>query len=194
MKEVAIARVNNVNLLVCQDPEQLVPIRPICDALGVDFASQYQRIKRDEIYSSTVVVTTMVASDGNDREMVALPMEFIFGWLMSIDTSRVNEDARPAVIQYKVECHKALYQYFAGAQTFLKEKQEIIDQMTQKYFESQVKFRESRKTMYENKKELQDVLAIDYETWISNSRQLIIPFPASDQPIEPEDGEDPSNE
>ena len=194
MKELAIARVNNVNLIVCQDPEQLVPIRPICDALGVDFASQYQRLKRDEIYRSTVVVTTMVASDGNDREMVALPMEFIFGWLMSIDTSRVKEEARPAVIQYKLECHKALYQYFAGAQTFLKEKQAILDIKQQRYFELNTNFKEARRNLAEAKKDLQDTFAIDYETWISNSRQLIIPFPASEQPIELEDGEDPSNE
>lgn len=194
MKELAIARVNNVNLLVCQDPEQLVPIRPICDALGIDAKAQRDRINRDEILASTGVMITSVAGDGKDREMLAIPLKFVFGWLFTIDASRVNDEAKQSVIQYKLECYNALYQYFAGAQTFLKEKQEIIDQMTQKYFESQVKFRESRKTMYENKKELQDVLAIDYETWISNSRQLIIPFPASDQPIEPEDGEDPSNE
>lgn len=178
MKEIAIATVNKVTLFVGQDPEQLVPIRPICDALGVDFASQYQRIKRDEIYSSTVVVTTMVASDGNDREMVALPMEFIFGWLMSIDTSRVNPEAKDAVIRYKLECHKALFHYFAGAQTFLKEKQAIIDSMTREYFELQTNFKEARQKMMEGKRNLQEVLAIDYDTWIGNSRQLLIPFEA----------------
>ena len=92
MKELAIARVNNVNLLVCQEPEQLVPIRPICDALGIDASNQIGRIKRDEILSSTMVVTTMVAGDKKDREMLAIPIKFVFGWLFTIDTSRVSVD------------------------------------------------------------------------------------------------------
>ena len=194
MKELAIARVNNVNLLVCQDPEQLVPIRPICDALGIALNAQRERINRDEIYSSVMRVTRTTGGDGKQYEMVALPMEFIFGWLMSIDTSRVKEEARPAVIQYKLECHKALYQYFAGAQTFLKEKQAILDIKQQRYFELNTNFKEARRNLAEAKKDLQDTFAVDYETWLSNSRQLIIPFPASDQPIELEDGEEPSNE
>lgn len=176
MKEVAIARVNNVNLLVCQDPDQLVPIRPICDALGIDAKAQRDRINRDQILSSVEVMITSTGSDGKEYQMTALPLKFVFGWLFTIDSSRVSDEAKPFVIQYKLECYNALYQYFAGAQTFLKEKQEIIDALSQKYFESQVKFRESKKTMYANKKELQDVLAIDYEQWLSNSRQLIIPF------------------
>lgn len=34
-----IARVNNVDIMSTRD-EQLVPVRPICEALGIDFASQ----------------------------------------------------------------------------------------------------------------------------------------------------------
>lgn len=64
---------------------------------------------------------------------------------------------------------------------FLKEKQAIIDGMTREYFDSQVNFREAKNTMAEKKKNLQDILAVDYETWIANSRQLLIPFLASDE-------------
>lgn len=194
MKELAIARVNNVNLLVCQDPEQLVPIRPICDALGIDPEGQRQRILRDEILGSTAFTVKAVAEDGKDRDMLAIPLKFVFGWLFTIDASRVSEEARPAVIQYKLECYNALYQYFAGAQTFLKEKQAILDIKQQRYFELNTNFKEARRNLAEAKKDLQDTFAVDYETWLSNSRQLIIPFPASDQPIELEDGEEPSNE
>ena len=194
MKELAIARVNNVNLLVCQDPEQLVPIRPICDALGIDPEGQRQRILRDEILSSVAFMTKATGSDEKQYDMLAIPLKFVFGWLFTIDASRVSEEARPAVIQYKLECYNALYQYFAGAQTFLKEKQAILDIKQQRYFELNTNFKEARRNLAEAKKDLQDTFAVDYETWLSNSRQLIIPFPASDQPIELEDGEEPSNE
>ena len=39
-----IARVNNVDIMSTRD-EQLVPVRPICEALGIDFASQTVKIK-----------------------------------------------------------------------------------------------------------------------------------------------------
>jgi len=178
---IAIAVVNEVTILVGQDPARLVPIKPICEALGIDFEAQRQRIERDEILNATACITKAVAADGKEREMISLPMKFIFGWLFTIDTSRVNEDARPYVIRYKLECYNALYDYFAGAQTFLKEKQAIIDGMTREYFDSQVNFREAKNTMAEKKKNLQDILAVDYETWIANSRQLLIPFLAYDE-------------
>lgn len=58
-----IARVNNVDILSTSD-EQLVAIRPICEALGIDWSSQKQRIERDEILGSTMVMITTVAADG----------------------------------------------------------------------------------------------------------------------------------
>ena len=41
---------------------------------------------------------------------------FVFGWLFSIDTSKVNEEARSAVLKYKEECYRALYRHFIGLQ------------------------------------------------------------------------------
>ena len=63
-----IARVNNVDILSTSD-EQLIAIRPICEALGIDPEGQRQRIERDEILGSTMVMITTVAADGKEREM-----------------------------------------------------------------------------------------------------------------------------
>ena len=38
--------------MASNDPNQLVPIKPICDALGIDAKAQRNRIDRDEILSS----------------------------------------------------------------------------------------------------------------------------------------------
>ncbi len=48
-------------------PRIMVPVRPLCERLGLDWASQYQRIRRDDVLAeaaSTVVVTT---TDGRRR-------------------------------------------------------------------------------------------------------------------------------
>lgn len=176
MKELAIATVNQVAILVGQDPDRLVPIKPICEAIGIDIDAQRNRVNRDEILSSVAVMTTATGRDGKQYVMLALPLKYIFGWLFTIDTSRVNEESRPAIIEYKKQCYDALYSYFSDAQTFLKQKQLIIDAKTEEYFTLQKEFRDSQKRMLTSKKELQDILAFDYEHWLANSRQLIIPF------------------
>lgn len=52
------------------DGAPCVAIRPIVEALGLDWASQFTRIKRHPVLSATVVVTTTVAEDGKNREMI----------------------------------------------------------------------------------------------------------------------------
>ena len=99
-----IAKVNNVAIMASNDPNQLVPIKPICDALGIDAKAQRNRIDRDEILSSTGVIMTSVAADGKEREMYCIPIRYVFGWLFSIDTNRVDEEVRASVIKYKIHC------------------------------------------------------------------------------------------
>lgn len=115
METKTIVRVNNVDIIATSD-EQMIAIRPICEALGIDEEGQRQRIVRDEILSSTACMIKAVAADGKDREMYCIPYKYVFGWLFSIDTSRVNEEARPAVLRYKEECYEALYRHFFGTQ------------------------------------------------------------------------------
>lgn len=64
-----IAKVNNVTIMAGNDPNRMVPIKPICDALGIDAKAQRNRIDRDEILGSTGVIMTSVAADGKEREM-----------------------------------------------------------------------------------------------------------------------------
>ena len=170
-----IARVNNVDIVSTSD-EQLVPIRPICEALGIDANGQKQRIERDEILGSTACVIHAVAADGKEREMFAIPYMYVFGWLFSIDTSRVSEEARPSVIRYKQECYRALYEHFTEPQTFLKEKQRVIEAKVTEYQECQRRFRDAQKLMNDAKAELNQVMRITIDEWRMNNRQMSLPF------------------
>ena len=40
-----IAKVNNVAIMAGNDSKKLVPIKPICEALGIDIESQRKKIK-----------------------------------------------------------------------------------------------------------------------------------------------------
>lgn len=77
-----IARVNNVDIMSISD-ERLVPIKPICEALGIDSEAQRQKIQSHYLLAPTALLCTMVGADGKQREMFCLPMEYIFGWLIN---------------------------------------------------------------------------------------------------------------
>lgn len=96
-----IAKVNNVAIMAGNDPKRLVPIKPICEALGIDDRSQRQKIQSHPIHGSTGVLSTLVASDGKAREMYCIPFEFVFGWLFTINPANVKEESKESLIKYQ---------------------------------------------------------------------------------------------
>ena len=86
----------------------LVPVRPVCEVLGINWSSQRRRILRDEVLGSTVVEMTTVAQDGKRRQMVALPLEYLHGWLFGIGATQVKEEYREKITLYRRECFRAL--------------------------------------------------------------------------------------
>ena len=49
METKSIARVNNVAIqVISENGTKLVPVKPICEALGVDFDSQRKKLNDDE--------------------------------------------------------------------------------------------------------------------------------------------------
>ncbi len=90
----------------------LVPVRPVCDVLGINWDGQRQRIARDNVLSSTAVEITAVARDGKRRKMSALPLEYLHGWLFGIGESQVKEEYREKITLYRRECFQALSKAF----------------------------------------------------------------------------------
>ena len=93
METKTIARVNNVDIISTNDRQKLVPIKPICTALGIAFEPQYQKLKDDEDLSSVIMLSITTGSDGKKYEMVCLPMEFIFGWIFTISPKNVSPES-----------------------------------------------------------------------------------------------------
>ena len=88
-----------------------VALRPVCEALGLDFSGQLQRLQHQSW--ATVGVTPTVAADGKTREMTVIDRRTFTMWLATIDTSRVkNERTRELVRTYQCEAADALDKYF----------------------------------------------------------------------------------
>lgn len=115
METKTIAKVNNVDIVSTND-EQMVAIKPICEALGIDFSRQLKKIKEDEDLSLVVGVLPTVGADGKEREMSCLPVRYIFGWLFTINPANVKPEAKEAVRNYRKMCYDVLYEHFFGSQ------------------------------------------------------------------------------
>ncbi len=174
-----IAKVNGVDIVATND-ERFIPIRPICEAIGVEFASQRLRIERDEILSSTVFIMNTVAADGKSRDMFCIPFKYVFGWLFSIDTTRVSPEAHDAVLRYKEECYEVLYSYFTDPQTFLAEKQKLMEQKVAEYQECQRRFKDAQKLMNNAKSELNQVMAVTIDQWRASNGQMKLLLPGGE--------------
>lgn len=113
--------------------QQYVAMRNIVENLGIDWKSQYTKLKNHPILGSTVVLITTVAEDGKLREAVCLPLKMLNGWLLSIDPRKVREALRERLIRYQSECFDVLYRYFSG--------QSALTQRTSTYRDSLLRLR-----------------------------------------------------
>ena len=113
MSNIQTINFNNQQLLTVEkDGIKYVAVKPICDSLGLDWASQFTKIKSNEVLEPTIVFITTVAEDGKNREMVCLPIDMINGWLFTISPSKVSEEIRPVVLYYQRECYRALFEFW----------------------------------------------------------------------------------
>lgn len=119
---------NNQSLITIeQNGVHYVAMKPICENIGIDWRAQRQRIVRDEVLCSTVVIIPTVAEDGKNREMLCLPIQYLNGWLFGIDINRCNPEIRDTLIKYKKECYQALHDYWFNGKA---ERKTTVDDRT----------------------------------------------------------------
>lgn len=112
-KEIEIATFNN---------EKHVAIKPICEAIGVNYTTQFEKIKEDEILSSVVPLKGITGADGKQYKMRVIPLRFVFGWLFTINPNNVKPEIKQDVLNYRMECYNALFDTFTKRTSILKEK------------------------------------------------------------------------
>ncbi|WP_420640459.1 phage antirepressor N-terminal domain-containing protein [Candidatus Leptofilum sp.] len=107
-------------VLIQIDNEQdiYIPLRPICDHLGLDWSAQTRRVRRDPILSKYVRFVAITATNpeeaqkGGNPNMFCLPLDYLNGFLFGISANRVKEELRDRVLLYQERCYKVLYEAF----------------------------------------------------------------------------------
>lgn len=97
-------------VLVGQDNEPYVAMKPIVANMGMDWKSQHSKLA--ERFASTMVEITTVAEDGKLRGMACLPLKKLPAWLYSISPNKVAPELREKIIRYQEECDDALWNYW----------------------------------------------------------------------------------
>lgn len=117
MNSIAIAK-NVINvpfngdelLLIDYDNEPYVAMRPFVESMGMDWASQFTKLKQR--FKSTVAIITTVGNDGKSREMVCLALRKLTGWLHTININKVRPEIKDKVSAYQDRSDDVLYEYW----------------------------------------------------------------------------------
>ena len=92
------------------DNEPHVVLKPVLQAMHLDYEAQRQKLSRKSW--ATTCVAKVVAEDGKAREMTAVDLDTWSMLLANIDEHRVSEAARPLVIDYQTASARALRDFW----------------------------------------------------------------------------------
>lgn len=132
MKTNRIIRIHDKEIQILQiGTTQYVPIRPICEAIGVSSKGQIPKIKDDEVLADLLETHDVEAADGKTREMQTLPLQYVFGWLFQIHAGKVKPELKQSIIKYKLECYNILFDEYNRRSSVLKEKSEYLKRISE---------------------------------------------------------------
>lgn len=105
-----IIKFHDTQLLGYQDDKGTiwVAVKPICEGIGLNA----QQLRKDEILTRVGALKHLHDTSNRLQEMLCLPLDYVSGWLFTIQVSRVNPEVKPVLIAYKLECHKILFNHF----------------------------------------------------------------------------------
>lgn len=93
-----------------------VALKPIVNAIGLDWMSQSVKVKNDIRFNYSVI--PMVGADGKNREMLSLDAYQIPAFLYSINPNKVRKDLRETIISFQNETFKVINEYWNNKSTF----------------------------------------------------------------------------
>lgn len=110
-----------------------VAIKPVCEAINVDYIQQFKNVNDDPILGPALCKHTMQVAGDQPRNFACLPEKYVYGWIFSIK-SKSKE-----LLEYKKECYDILYNHFHGA--LAKRKTLLQDKVASKVELEQIKMR-----------------------------------------------------
>lgn len=98
-----------------QNGELYVAMKPIVEAIGLDWEAQFKRIKRRAVLNEGISMME-IPSAGGKQSVMCLPLKLLNGWLFGVDAERVKPEIRERVLDYQRSCYDVLHDYWSKGQ------------------------------------------------------------------------------
>ncbi|MCH4245268.1 phage antirepressor N-terminal domain-containing protein [Acinetobacter gerneri] len=113
INEMSVSFYESQLFIISFDGKPYIPMRPIVENMGLDWKSQHSKIKSR--FSTCVVnITTQLSGDIQNRDHTCLPLNKLFGWLMTISPNKVKPELSAKIIRYQNECDDVLLNYWTA--------------------------------------------------------------------------------
>jgi len=90
-----------------QEGEQFVALKPLCQALGINYERQRQKIQKNPQFTGIV---HMDYSFDSSQKMLCIPVREIGMWICSINAKKVKPDVKEKVIAFQKYLQEVIYQ------------------------------------------------------------------------------------
>lgn len=172
-----VAVVNKQQIIIIQNGEKRVAVKPICDALGIDSKAQIDKIKSDPILSSVEGIIPSTGADGKTYEMATIPFKYVFGWLFTIDSRKVKPEAQESVLKYQKECYDALYDHFTIHAEFAEWRQMQLKLKSEELKEVKANFNQAKEKVKEAEAAIDDIFKLNLDDYKTMKAQMVLEFP-----------------
>lgn len=172
-----VAVVNKQQIIIIENGEKRIAVKPICDALGIAFEPQFKKLKSDPILSSVITLMVTTGSDGKQYEMVTIPFKFVFGWLFTIDSRKVKPEAQEFVLKYQREVYDILYDHFTVHAEFAEWKQRQLKTKTEELKEVKANFSEAKERLKQAENAIDEIFKLSLDDFKTMKAQMVLEFP-----------------
>ena len=98
-------------IAVKTDEVVYVPIKPICENLGIAWSGQLVKINNDPTLSKAIT-EIVIPSNGGPQTVICLQLKYMYGWLMKLNPSKVAPHVSDKLIQYQELIYDVIYDHF----------------------------------------------------------------------------------
>lgn len=97
--------------VVTHEGKPYVAMKPVVEALGLDWSSQMKKIRRNQVLDEGMVMMT-IPSVGGIQEGACLRLDLLNGWLFGVEVNRVRPELKERLLNYQRECYGVLWRYW----------------------------------------------------------------------------------
>jgi len=102
-------------------------------------------------------LVTATGRDNKGYKMACLPLQYVFGWIFTIDIDLVKDGSKERLINYKKECYDVLYEHFVETGKNINRKEALLHESERKIAEMEEQRKELRKQIKDEKERFKQI-------------------------------------